>query len=725
MTPGINMENQQENNIQEEEVDLLAYLRILLRYWWFIGPVGLIGGVGTFLVCLYLPPKYRAETRFEIFENKAIQFGEDIQQGDYRSKSTPLDRHVVLLEGSAINEKIVKGLLKKYPELENYKLSPFTLEAMPVRGAETVMLDVQVDSFSKEAALEYLNLLLSAYAKLRLEESRKELADTREVLVAEDERLDEAILELQNSIDEFKIKNNFIFMETKNNFNQNYIADLLEKANDKQFQLDIITLRLKELKRVDGNKNPEEWAAIFSQVVDAVVSLSTRSLNNQVRSSLDVDIQEWKRTQVELRKVEAEYQIKLKKYKPAHPKMNTIIDHLEVLRVEQDVYSKNILNTLEGRVKTMKAERHSYLATAQGLERSISGHSSMITLYESMTQKLDSLQGTKNSVHAKVLAVSVGNKDKYFTRFILNPQVGDDPVWPNKLKFSALGFILFFGGSSALVLLQFMGRARKYNFSKVIKEYGVTCLATIPNFPAAKLKKNPLFLNTVPKGSVLSESYRSLRLAVEKKLDGGKTLVVTSFAPAEGKTTSAINLALCWAWTDRKVLLIDGDFRRATLRKSFKDAPVEGLIDYLKDKDANIDQYLVKDVCKNLTYLPAGHSEEFVTEILEGKRMRDVLAELEEKFDVIIIDSAPAMRVVDTLRLSDMSAGTLVVARSGRSKPETVAQVLKRLPEDKVIGFMVNDFRAAHVKYSKHSGGDDQIGGYSYGYAYQNYKNKY
>ncbi|MCM8533876.1 MAG: polysaccharide biosynthesis tyrosine autokinase [Lentisphaeraceae bacterium] len=715
------MNQQQTNNPQEDEIDLLAYLRVLLRYWWFIGPMALVGGIGTFVVCLYLPPKYRAETRFEILENKAIQLEGGITEEFHGRNFNPLKRHVVLLEGETLNKRIEDNLLKKYPELENYKLAPFTLSAAPVTGAETVMLDVSIDSFIESASLEYLNILMEEYGKIRVEESQKELNDTRKALKGESDRLNVEIDTLQTAIEDFKMKNNFIFMETKNSFDRKYIAELLEKANQKQFELDIIHSHLNELK-----KNPDKKDEIFPQVIDAVISLSQRRSTIQTESSLEVDIKEWKRSQVGLRRIEAEYNIKLKKFKPLHPKMRDIKDNMEIVQAEQEVYGRNILNTLKGRVRTMEAERKSYLNKAQSIEKSFGDHSAQFSQYDSMQQKLTNLVTMKNKVHSKVIAISTdSSKEKYFMRTIRSPQLHDEPVWPQKLKFSALGFILGFGGSSAIILLMFFSKARMYNFSRIIQQHGVSCLATIPHFPAGKLKKDPLFLNTVPKGSVLSESYRSLRLGIEKKLNGGKTLVVTSFGPGEGKTTSSVNLALCWAWTGKKVLLIDGDFRRATLRKTFKNAPKEGLIDYLKSEETYLEDYLVQDVCENLTYLPAGRSEDFVTEILEGQKMREILTELEDEFDMIIIDSAPVMRVVDSIRLSEMTAGTVIVARSGRSNPDEVAQVFKRLPEEKAIGFMVNDFRANHVKYTAHSGNDNQVGGYSYGYAYQNYKTEY
>lgn len=724
MIRGFKMQqNQPQQQIQEEEIDLLQYLKILLRYWWLIGPMSLIGGVGVYLICLYLPPKYRAETRFEILENKAIQLEGDITE-EFRGRNfNPLNRHIVLIEGGTVNGAIQNQLFNKYPELKDFKLKPFVLSAKPVRGAETVMLDVSVDSFSEEAALEYLNLLLTEYAKIRLEESQQELQETRKTLEGESARLDAEIDQLQLSVEDFKIKNNFMFMETKTAFDRKFIAELLEKANQKQFQLDILQGHLVELQKAKGDQVDP---AAFSQAVDAFLSITQSGRSwSTTQSSFETDIIEWKKKEVELRKLQAERKIKLKKYKEAHPHLREVSDAIEVVEAEQDVYTGNILSTMKGRLRTMQVEKKSYLDKAKSVESSIGDHSGLLSRYQSMQQKLDNLISMKNKIHSKVIAISTdGSKEKYFTRMIREPQLYDGAVWPNKLKFSALGFILFFGGSSALMLFIFISRSKNYNFSKIIQEYGANCLATIPHFPPSKLKKDPLFLNSVHKGSVLSESYRSLRISVENQLKDGKSLVVTSFGPGEGKTTSSLNLALCWAWTGKKVLLIDGDFRRATLRKVFKTAPKEGLIDYLKDESKNIDQFLVREVCENLTYLPAGHHEELITELLEGKRMRQLMESLEKDFDMIIIDSAPVMRVVDTLRLAEMTAGSLVVARSGKSKPEEVAQVFKKIIDHKVIGFMVNDFSAAHVKYLSYSG-DDQVGGYSYGYAYESYKKKY
>ncbi|NQZ57049.1 MAG: polysaccharide biosynthesis tyrosine autokinase [Lentisphaeraceae bacterium] len=711
--------NTKENTTQEEEVDLLAYVRILLRYWWFIGPAALFGGIAVYLICLALPPKYRAETRFEIRENKVTQLSGDITE-EFRGRNfNPLSRHVVLLEGETLNKKIADKLLKKYPDLENYRLAPFTLTAVPVRGAEMTMLDVSIDSFSQEAAMEYLSILLDEYARIRLQESQQELVESRQSLHGEENRLEEELEVLQNEIDTFKSKNNFMFLETKTAYDRKFIAELLEKANHKQFQLDILKSYMSDLEKTDADK-----AAVFSQAIDAFLSLNQQSSSySQARSSLEIDIIEWKKRQIKLHTLEAQKKIKFKTYKNAHPKMREINDQIEVVQTEHEVFSANILNTLKGRLRTMEAERKSYLDKSQAIEDSLGNHSGLLSHYENLQQKRLNLTAMKSKVHMKVIALSTdANKEKFLLRTIREAQLYEDPVWPNKLKFTALGFILFLGGSCAMVLLFFLSKARKYNFSQISEQHGIKCVATIPRFPAKKLKKNPFFLNTVPKGSVLSEAYRGLRLNIEKQLQSGKTLVVTSFGPGEGKTTSSTNLALCWAWTGKKILLIDGDFRRATLRSVFKDAPKEGLIDYLKDEQQDsIDKFLVRDVCENLTYLPAGRSEEFVTELLEGSRMANVLQQLEQEFDMIIIDSAPATRVVDTLRLSEMSAGTLLVTRSGHTNPQDANETLKRLPEGKIIGFVVNDFRAAHAKFTKHSG--SQINSYSY--AYQNYKKQY
>ncbi|MCM8536580.1 MAG: polysaccharide biosynthesis tyrosine autokinase [Lentisphaeraceae bacterium] len=707
-------------NTESFQIDIPAISRVLLAYWWMIILGTITGTLLVFVICQNLPEVYRAETRFEILENKAIQLEGKITE-EFRDRNfNPLNRHIVLLEGENINKTLERKYTERFSDLQKTNFSPFDVYAAPVRGAETVMLDVAVDSYNQDAALAYLKELMEVYEGLRLDESQKELSDTRKAFRNEQVRLDTDISLAQAELDDFKVENNFILLETKNDFDRKLIAKLLERANQKEFELEVLKSRLALL-----NNSEADIKKVFPQLIDSVLALS-ESDKLRPESSLEADIRQWKDIQVALRKIDAEYKIKLKKYKKSHPKMIDLKDKEEIILAESSAYSVNIVNALRGRVESMEIERLNYLKKANATEKSLGEHSIHLSTHERLKARLTNLIEMKNRVHSKIISLSTDStQEKYFMRMIRSPEILEKPVWPQKLKSTAAGFIFSFMLSAIFVLSTFMKKAEKYNFSKVIDEKGVACLATIPHFPVSKFKKDKLFLNSVSKGSILSEAYRNLRINIEKKLGGLKSLVVTSSGPGEGKTTTSLNLALCWSWTGQKVLIIDGDFRKASLRKIFPDETDEGILDYLKYQEGDIFDYVVDDVAENLSYLPAGHSEELVTEYLESGKMSELINSLESAYDIIIIDSAPVLRVVDTVHLSDMTAATVVVARSGVSSSTDISRVLDKIAEDKTIGFTVNGFKPSHARFVESNNQTDLHAGYSYGYANLSYKSEY
>ena len=322
----------------EEEIDLLHYINVVLRYLWIIAPVTALGAIATFFICQALPPKYRAESRVEIFENKAVQISDTIDEEFRSRKFNPLSRHIVLLEGDALNKPVEDKIFKKYPELENYKISPIGIEVIPVKGAETSLLDIRVDSFNEDAALEYLKQVFTDYENTRLKENEKKVNETLAVLNAENKRLKEEIQAAQDANIKFKTDNNFIFLATKSEFDKKYIGELFEKANHKQFEYDLLHEQLKNLK-----KYPERRDFIFSQIADTITS-SNQTGYFKLQPALVRDIGDWKKIKVKQLRIKAKYQIKLKKYKPDHPKMREIKDELEIITVEEDDYVQNIQN---------------------------------------------------------------------------------------------------------------------------------------------------------------------------------------------------------------------------------------------------------------------------------------------------------------------------------------------------------------------------------------------
>ena len=108
-------------------------------------------------------------------------------------------------------------------------------------------------------------------------------------------------------------------------------------------------------------------------------------------------------------------------------------------------------------------------------------------------------------------------------------------------------------------------------------------------------------------------------------------MLFTSFGPGEGKTSTSLNMALCCSWTDKRILIVDADFRRCTLRNLSLTNLMRGLLDYLKKSLIHtlVNSYQKEAAINKLDYLPAGITDEYVTELIDGKRMEDLLIQLQ------------------------------------------------------------------------------------------------
>lgn len=170
--------------------------------------------------------------------------------------------------------------------------------------------------------------------------------------------------------------------------------------------------------------------------------------------------------------------------------------------------------------------------------------------------------------------------------------------------------------------------------------------------------------------AIASEAYRTLRTNIQyssfdKEI---KTILVTSTAPAEGKSTTCGNLALTMAQADKRVLVIDCDLRKPTVHKKFTISNEKGVSNFLIGQTAL--EEVVYKYSDNLYLLPSGTIPPNPSEMLSSKKLKEFLETLKEEFDCIIIDSPPVMAVTDAQILSTIVDGVLLVAASGQTEKE-------------------------------------------------------
>jgi capsular exopolysaccharide synthesis family protein len=189
-----------------------------------------------------------------------------------------------------------------------------------------------------------------------------------------------------------------------------------------------------------------------------------------------------------------------------------------------------------------------------------------------------------------------------------------------------------------------------------------------------------------------SELIQALRtnLLMAPELVDGRTLLVTSAEPGEGKTVAVANIGVSLARLKQRVLLIDADMRRPRLHQLFGEDEQPGLANVLTGKTTPRD--VRKTKIPGLWLMPTGSFPHNPADLLGSERFEKLIAYLRQQFDWIVIDSPPALAVTDAALISQVASGVLVVIDCSRTSREVASAAVERLEAVRapLVGAMLN-----------------------------------
>jgi capsular exopolysaccharide synthesis family protein len=292
--------------------------------------------------------------------------------------------------------------------------------------------------------------------------------------------------------------------------------------------------------------------------------------------------------------------------------------------------------------------------------------------------------------------------------------VETEPIAPKPTRNTALGLAvgLVFGLGVAF-LLEYLDNTIK-STEEAERSYGAPVLGYIPAEKFEKGERRRLTIVQKP-GSPASEAYRVLRnnldfINFEHDI---KTLLVTSSAPGEGKSTVAANLAAALSQAGAKVVLVNCDFRRPTTDQFFRVNNTVGLSDVLLGRNS-LKAALQKPGEQDLMVLAAGKMPPNPSELLGSTKMADLIKKLGEWADWVIVDSPPLLAVADASASARWAHGVLMVTRGGvstRQAAKTGREMLEKVGA-RVVGVVV-------------WGLEEGPAGGGYGYYYDGYYGSY
>lgn len=365
-------------------------------------------------------------------------------------------------------------------------------------------------------------------------------------------------------------------------------------------------------------------------------------------------------------------------------------------------------------------------AIASSLSADINPNVPIITV----TARASSPQRAQEIANASISAVNAegaflltGNRDSKDAPMTLisyeTAAVPTAPVAPNRLKFGAAG------GAAGLLMALGLSWLRNRNDSRVRTvddirtKTPVTAIGVLPDSRDLTRTKDGVLPE--PKEFHSKEALRKLRtnLRFANVDNPPRSIVISSSAPGEGKSTVSGNLARVIARSGQRVVLIDADLRRPVMAKAFGVDGSVGLSQLIAGA-ADLEDVVQPTSSKRLFVIPAGQIPPNPSELLGSQRMKDIVEQLAEDF-FVIIDAPPILAVTDAVLLSRHADGALIVAVPGRTRVEGLTRAIEnvRTVGGNVLGVVMN--RASGNLITRLAYGDAEYGYSAYGYSSTTY----
>ncbi len=408
--------------------------------------------------------------------------------------------------------------------------------------------------------------------------------------------------------------------------------------------------------------------------------------------------------------LEAQYQQKRTFMKPDHPEMLSLRSQISELDKQIAQESSQMSS---GRNNTLLVDYRGALAAEQALQARVGqlkgavlnlrGRSIQYTILQ---REVDTNRSLYDALLQRYKEIGVaGGVGLSPVSIVDRADPPGGPYKPNLLMNLLVGLGLgLLAGTAAAIGLEFANDTIKTR-EDVRKKLGLPCLGAVPRTPARDSFVEDLRNPT----SVVSEAYSAIVAALRFSTEAGtpKVLVLTSTRAGEGKSSSALALAQNFARRSNRVLLIDSDLRKP----AFKAATDKVGLSKLLTTQEPLHGHVLETQHANLWLLPSGPVPPNAADLLSTSRMRKVIAEAAERFDIVLIDGPPTIGLADAPLLAAIAKNILFVVESGKTRTRAAIEALNRL-----------EATGAHVLGVALTKADDSVGGgggygtYGYGY---------
>ena len=728
--------------------DLLA--AIWRRPLLFLFAMLLAGLLGT-IYYLKTPPTYQSSAELLVQSKHSPAFSQQSSR-DRETNTISTETHTEILRSPVILENAIENIgLKNLPTYKDLELPiDALLENLIVEEKElgSGVLQIRCLSKSDQECYQLVSAILESYFDL-LKKSSKDIGkETAELIEQAKNELLAELAAKEKEYTQFKTSAPLLWQDGKG-VNPHQMRQIqLENA---RAQLDIDrSLIIGKLKHVQEALQKGNVDSVYFEAVNELKAndlrddqqLSNREAIRTLSQQLtDLKLQETTlaelyadsypeligvRNQIAL--VEKELVASKTAMSPFERRIGSSDGNGEI---DSGAYVQLYLNYLKQRVASFDWQVDEMNRVFElEKERSVSVQE-MIARDEEFRRDIERLTTLFNSVVARLDEINlVRDYSGYRSSMLAHPEIGKC-VAPSLLKtILATGFLGVLLGTGLCVVFH-LKEATFRNQGEIQRAIGYNVIGRIPKMSRRNLVKSPQHKDLHPsivcahrKESALAEAYRALRTSLffSSQGEGARVIQVTSPLPADGKSTLSSNLAVAIAQSNKKVILLDADFRRPTIHQIFGlgSQQTAGLSQIVCG-DSELASVNIESSIENLHLLTCGVPPSNPSELLSSPEFSALLDQLRSHYDFVIVDTPPLLAVSDASAVAATVDGTLLAIRirRGVKHAATAAAEILSSVDANVLGVVVNSI-APNGPFAK---SDNRYGrgyGYGYGYGYTN-----
>lgn len=688
-------------------------VKLLKKYFFILVVAGIVGvavGFGADLLLRRYAPQFTARTFFEVDPPRRTVASANT--GDV--KKDELERYMASQAQAILSSQVLDravsdpALVSAAPKWS----APFldnngrlitadaiaelqdTMVARPIPN--TNYIELKLDYSSKDDVYTVVNVVTQAYNRYLREDTRTNQQPIRDQLSQRLRQLQQSIERDQKAVDRLLLENQIESVDAK-----------LTEAGE---ELDLAV---------------RDRAGVQEQI--SVIQTQTeeyqRELNDPTGPQMPPDVRDRVRQNPLIQQLESQLQnVKARQrsqerlgFGPGHPAMKALqadIDGLQeeiasqtaVLQEQAFDAAINSLRLSLAQARALESELTDRIESAQTRLTEIARIGQEVASYKrSIAQKQDRVARTEEELDEVEGLLSVAEQGR--VSVFQPPRRPEHMSFPNRLIVIPAGFVLIMGLTTAVILIRELLDQRIKGPSDIAMIPRTAVLGMLPDVaedPSRPERAESAFHDR-PAG-VFAEGVRQLRVTLASKIQqaGHRSVLIAPAAPRSGATTLVTNLAEAFSRADAKVLILDANLRRPGIHRLFNLDAAPGLADVLA-KATDIDDALCKTDNPNLDVMTVGSPEHRVFERLSTEGMGELLARLEARYDLVLLDVAPAQVAGDAAGLANRVGGVVLVARALSEKRGLIARLKNELSgtHAEFLGVVVNGVRSSAGGYFK------------------------